>query len=222
MRSGSRATHNTITSIFWLVVDIFQDPRVLHHIREEVESCLLVNGSDDIPPVFDMNRLQQQPYVQAAYAEILRLRTHGTILRKPRDNIVINDWFMPKDSLIATCSTTAHMNAAVWSSPERGSRPVFEFYPDRFLAHDPDRAEPQFTMAGTDGAWIPFAGGVRTCPGRHFAKYEIILTLAVLMKMYDIEILVKPGSANLQMSSYRFGLGVLEPKGKVPFRIRSR
>lgn len=167
-----------------------------------------------------MNRLQRLPYVQAAYAETLRLRTHGTIIRRPREDMDINGWNFPKNATIVIPSTTAHMNADVWASEERGCWSPREFHPERFLIYRNGSAEPDFTMSGTEGSWIPFAGGVRECPGRRFVKYATIMTLATFVTMFDLEVLAD--EKELEMGNRRFGFGVLEPRGKIRYQFRCR
>jgi cytochrome P450 len=85
---------------------------------------------------------------------------------------------------------------------------------------------PQFTMDGLSGAWFPFGGGTRQCPGRNFAKQEIILSFALMFSKLDIELLGDADSAvNVRARKPNmkyYGLGTLPPRGKVPFRIRRR
>lgn len=219
LTKSDRSNHNTVTSAFWLFADVFLRPELLQRIRKEAGSCQIESPERGLPK-FDMERLQRQPYAQAVYAETLRLRTHGVILRQPSQDLQLNEWSIPKGSPVVTSSTTAHMNAAVWSAPQRGSRPATEFYPERFFLPKSESAEPEFSMSGTDGSWVPFGGGVHACPGRRFVKYETILTLAILVTVFDIEILAS--RKDLEMSERRFGFGVLEPRGRVPFRIRAR
>jgi cytochrome P450 len=38
--------------------------------------------------------------------------------------------------------------------------------------------EPKFSTDGLAGAWIPYGGGQTLCPGRHYAKQEMLGTLA--------------------------------------------
>lgn len=129
---------------------------------------------------------------------------------------------------------------------DEGPHPLSQFWAERFLeyADDPtsgplrckkfrqrdlsaasfpdssgDRPSRRFTMDGLSGAWLPFGGGLRQCPGRNFAKQEIILSFALMASTFDLELL-KAGPVVPDMKYY--GLGTFPPKGKVPFRIRRR
>lgn len=206
--------HNTVASVFWLVIDVFRHPEILAEVRREAASCII--DMQDGTPKFDMERLIRLPWVQAVYAENLRLRIHGAILRKSPENVNLNGWMIPKNDIIVTCSTTAHMNPKVWSTVERGSHPSSEFHPVRWLQEK--QGQLHFSMNGTDGSWIPFGAGVHACPGRMFTKYQTILTLSLLATMFDLDIVGDDKS--LEMSLKRFGFGILSPKGKVAYKIR--
>jgi len=78
----------------------------------------------------------------------------------------------------------------------------------------------RFTMNGLYGSWIPYGGGSRACPGRHFAKREILFTCAMLLAAFDIEILAH--EEDLKIAGGRYGFGAQYPAGKIPARIRKR
>lgn len=77
---------------------------------------------------------------------------------------------------------------------------------------------PKFTLKGLNGSWIPFGGGSRACPGRHFAKREILIAVAMMLTAFDIEPL--GDEKVLEIRSGRYGLGAQNPVGKVPVRMR--
>lgn len=79
---------------------------------------------------------------------------------------------------------------------------------------------PKFSMSGTAGHWIPYGGGPRVCPGRHFANRGIVTACAIMVSMFDVEILADEKA--LGMNEAFYGLGGQRPIGKVPFRIRRR
>ena len=85
--------------------------------------------------------------------------------------------------------------------------------------YDTDTEAPRkFTLSGRNGSWIPYGGGSRACPGRHFAKQEILITVAMLLADFDVEILGDESALGIQ--SGRFGLGAQVPVGKIPVRIK--
>ena len=76
-----------------------------------------------------------------------------------------------------------------------------------------------FSTIGLDGIFIPYGGGQAMCPGRMFAKQEILFTLAVLLDEYDIEM---GGGRAPEIDFRSFGTGTLAPGGRTAFRIRKR
>lgn len=142
------------------------------------------------------------------------------------------------------------MDESAWNCGRNGSKPLTKFWAERFLVcpNDPhgepqkktldttqtrnptidssetdkakDDAEPEFSMNGMRGSWIPYGGGPRACPGRHFAKWEIMMTCALIVSIFDVEILAD--EVALEMNPADYGLGTLRPVDKVPFRIRRR
>ncbi|KAI9879878.1 MAG: hypothetical protein M1830_006730 [Pleopsidium flavum] len=103
-----------------------------------------------------------------------------------------------------------------FSKKSKSRAAAADFFPD------PDGHCRRFTMDGLSGAWLPFGGGSRQCPGRNFAKQEIILSFAVLASTFDIELLDGDKKAPVVPDMRYYGLGTFPPKGKTPFRIRRR
>ena len=137
-------------------------------------------------------------------------------------------------------SFVVHHNQALWSAGADGTRSVETFWPDRFLQRtvsshpvEADKTEksdssgarssnsPQFSSENLSGYFMPYGGGHGQCPGRHFAKQEIIGTLAIMVTFFDIEIL-ENSTHTVEPDMGGFGMGALKPKGKVLARIRRR
>jgi hypothetical protein len=91
---------------------------------------------------------------------------------------------------------------------------------------DQKQQQPRFSLAGLAGAWVPFGGELHVCPGRHFAKREVIGAFAVLCQLFDLELLRAPDTGALPApvppDTSFYAVGALPPKGKVPFRMRRR
>ena len=79
-------------------------------------------------------------------------------------------------------------------------------------------ANVHFSLDGLAGAWIPYGAGMNICPRRHFAKQEVMLTLALIVSNFDIELIGRGPRINWST----FGTGVLSPKGRTRCRIKRR
>ncbi|GAP92700.1 putative NACHT and Ankyrin domain protein [Rosellinia necatrix] len=226
------AARNAVTATSWSIFDIYRDPELLASLRAEVDTCKLKNEGVDSLVRFDIDRLLRLPVLQAVYAETLRLRMHFYIIRMPdRIDLNIQDWVIPRKKVIVTPTTVAHMDAEVWCTGEKNEHPVDKFWAGRFLkcsskdtkdisqAHNP---APTFSTREVEGSWIPYGGGPRQCPGRHFAKRQILLTIALMVSLFDCEILEEGLDIKEDFSLGGFGGGVSHPTGKVPIRIRRR
>ena len=239
---------NSIPAAFWFLYEIFSDPVLLSRVREEVDECILPSSDPDAPPQFDLTALGNSPLLQSCYAETLRLRTAILVTRVPeRDDFKLGDYVFPKNNLIMVASQTAHMDEDVWNTGTgEAPHPINTFWAERFLVH-PDapgsgplkhakaqrpkqslpeipesvKEKPRFSTEGLSGAWIPYGGGQTLCPGRHYAKQEMLVTFAILASAFDLEILHAPGVKTEANTKY-FGLGVMPPKNKTPIRIRRR
>lgn len=82
-------------------------------------------------------------------------------------------------------------------------------------------AGPRFSTKGLSGIFIPYGGGSRLCPGRHFAKQEILLGLAYFLTAYDFQLNV-PSGWKAEQDLTVVGTGTLPPKDKIPFSVRRR
>lgn len=142
------------------------------------------------------------------------------------------------------------MNEEIWSTGgDKNPYPLDTFWSDRFIVNpeDPssgplrrpkekknrpnaasqsnkaaDPAKPYFSVDGLSASWVPYGGGQSLCPGRHFAKQEIITTTAILLAAYEIELIEERGKKRPEVDMSCFGFGTMPPNRKIPFRIRRR
>jgi cytochrome P450 len=215
------AQTNIIVSTFWFVLEVFRNSELLQLIREEVQACL-ISTSDDHWPRFDMAKLLHQPLLQATFNENLRLHVHGFFIRRVEERDVhLNNWVIPRNQYFIATSMPGAMDPGFWCAGERSSSPpVDQFWPGRFLKNDGDSGTTQFSLEGTEGHLIPFGGGKHACPGRIFVKRQNFFTLALLVTLYDCDIMAS--SEDMKMDFTRVPRGSIPPRGKVPVRMRRR
>lgn len=217
----SDRVRNSIVSTSWAVYEIYRDPELLANIRGEVDACS-IQGDNGLH--FDIDHLLRLPLLQAVYAETLRLRMHFYIIRMPdRTDIDVQGWNIPRQKVIVTPTTVAHMDAETWSTGQNGEHPLDKFWVGRFLRYPSERihgSTPEFSTKGLEGSWIPYGGGPRQCPGRHFAKRQILLTIALMVSLFECEVLEEGVQEDFTL--WGFGSGVSNPVGSVPVRIRRR
>ena len=229
-----------------MLVEIVRSPSLLRRVRSEIAASFLEAPSPEHLR-FDVAKLCSRPLLQSIYAETLRLRSAIFTFRSPQyQDLDIGGWRFPQNATVVMLSSSAHMDRTVWNAGHDSSHPVEEFWSERFLIYPDDPGsgpskmasdiavaaetadarksepgEPRFSLEGVEGSWMPYGGGMNRCPGRHLAKQEILLTVAVFLSIFDIDLYGTDPSA-LTMDMKYYGLGTLPPKGKAPFRIRRR
>jgi len=201
---------------------------------------------------FDTTKLCSDPLLQSVYAETLRLRVAVLVVRQPaRDNFSFRGWHIKKNEVLSVATRTEAMNEEIWSSGGEGDpHPPDTFWSDRFIVNpeDPssgplrlpkqkknkrafgspshraadDVGKARFSMDGLSASWIPYGGGQSLCPGRHFAKREIITATAIFLTAYDMELVEEKGKERPQVDMSCFGFGTMPPDRVIPFRVRRR
>lgn len=103
--------------------EIHRDPKLLASVRDEVDACARECGNGRIQ--FDIEQLLRLPVLQAVYTETLRLRMHFYIIRMPdKTEMNIRGCVIPRQKVIVTLTTVAHMDAEAWSTGLQNEHPV--------------------------------------------------------------------------------------------------
>jgi cytochrome P450 len=167
------AGHETMTSAltsFCLL--LAQHPEVLATARAEQQQL----GFEE---PLTLEHLKQMTYLEQVLKEVLRIIPPvppvGGGFRETIKPCEFNGYSIPQGWNALYQIITTHKDSRVYTQPER-------FDPQRFA---PERAEDKSKLF----SHIPFGGGVRECIGKEFAKLEMKLFAALLVRKYEWELL---------------------------------
>lgn len=132
------------------------------------------------------------PQTNAAFDETLRLVSSSTSTRLVTEDVVLGGTMLRAGNRVLLPSQHLHRDRAYWGTD------VDAFRPERFLK----RAD-----AASDGMYRPFGGGTSLCPGRFFARRAVLSFVAVLLRLFDVEIT----GAEVLPDYYRPRLAVVDP-----------
>jgi cytochrome P450 len=172
------AGHETLTSaIASLCLLLAQHPEVLAAVRAEQQEL-----ATQEPLTFE--QLKQMSYLEQVLKEVLRvIPPVGGGFREVIQECEFNGYTIPQGWSALYQVGKTHQDSSIYTMPE-------QFDPERFGTQ---RAEDKKPFS-----YVPFGGGVRECLGKEFAKLEMKLFAALLVRDYEWELLPEQ---NLEMVS---------------------
>ncbi|KUJ20796.1 cytochrome P450 [Mollisia scopiformis] len=166
--AGSETTAKALTTATFYLLEHKQS---LEKLKHELK---------DVAPDADTSaKLSQLPYLSAMIAEALRL-SHGVTTRLPRiatDEIMrYKDWEIPFGTPVSSTAYFILMNSKIFPNPK-------DFKPERWID-----ATGRFDYALEKKYLVNFGRGSRQCLGMNLAYAEMYLTLATLVRRFDMEL----------------------------------
>lgn len=164
------AGHETLTSaIASMCLLLAQHPEVLATVREEQRQLAFEEP-------LTLDKLKQMTYLEQVLKEVLRLIPPvGGGFREVIQECEFNGYTIPQGWSALYQVARTHQDTELYTKPE-------QFDPQRF---GPERAEDKPKPFG----YMPFGGGVRECLGKEFAKLEMKLFAALLVRNYEWNLL---------------------------------
>ena len=191
------AGHDTTAAAMdWLWYNIARFPEVAQRCHDEVDSVV---GSRE-PDASDVEQLH---YLVATIKETLRMYPPaiGVFLRQTTSDLKIDDYNVPRKSLLTLSSFVTQRDPRWFTEPER-------FDPQRFLAPRIDEIP--------SGAYFPFGAGPRVCIGQSFAMTEMALVAASMLQ--SCEVTTVPGAEDPSLHVTM----ALRPKDRLMLRWKRR
>ncbi|KAF4624105.1 hypothetical protein G7Y89_g14068 [Cudoniella acicularis] len=173
----------------WTILYILKDPTLLTAIRSEISTAY---SDAPFPSTLDVEKLVSLPLLQSTLTEALRLHMNFNLMRNVNAPINMDGYTLRKGAMLQAPMLVAHYDEEAWGSE---GHPASVFWAERHIRYKEERDEAgdvvrrrEFVMAGRPSAYFPFGGGQQICPGRHFAKHEILITIALLVSKFEIEV----------------------------------
>ena len=170
---------NTVPAIFYTLVHIYSDPRLISDIRDELKTSGFVGTPEEIsqnPGLLTMP--DACPLLFSTWQEVLRVHALGAGARYILEDVVLDDTFLLRKGMVVQMPMAVmHSDAAAWGEN------VKDFQPRRFLKQDSMR-KGGFRQNFT--AYRPFGGGASMCPGRHFVTLETMALAACMLSRFDL------------------------------------
>lgn len=163
------AGHETTTSMLTLLcLELARHPEVLQQARQE-QLELAQQGA------LNLEQLGQMPYLDQVLSEIERMHPPvGGGFRGVVKPFEFNGFYVPAGWQLVYSSLMTHMLPTIYPDPQR-------FDPDRFSPQRQEHKQRPFSLIG-------FGGGPRICIGIAFAKLEMKIVAAHLLRGYQWEL----------------------------------
>lgn len=161
------AGHETLTSaIVSFCLLLAQNPDVMAKVRAEQQQFPATEP-------LTLEQLKQMTYLEQVLREVLRLipPVRG-IFRTVINPCEFGGYEIPKGWNVVSGITQTHQDSQLYPEPHR-------FDPDRFSS---DRSAKPFS-------YVPFGGGLRECLGKEFARLEMKLFAAKIVREFEWELL---------------------------------
>jgi len=160
--AGHETTAGAVSSALHLLAD---HP---DHQQKVFDEIIRVCGYD--APTYD--QLKEMDYLHNCLKETLRLFPPAPVMvRKAKQDIVVNGFNIPKDSTLGLWVYTIHRDPKYWENPDT-------FDPDRFRDENKHKRHRY--------AWIPFSLGPRQCIGNNLALMEMKMMIIRVVQKFQI------------------------------------
>ena len=207
---------NTTPTAFWMLYHVVSNPSTIVDLRQELTKILRTSQTSTgvVSRNLDVMAMRDNcPLLNSLFQETLRHHSCGVSTRVVLEDTILNDeYHLKKGSIIQIPSRVLHTDPNLWSPTAE------DFDPHRFLEHSgKDTTE----LKSRQIAFRAFGGGAHLCPGRHFARTEVMCLVAMFVMRYEIEPVSRQWEMPIPKAS-NIAAAVMVPEHDVEVEIRLR
>lgn len=176
---------NAIPATTWTLCHILtsDDKTLLQDVMDELVTVRRPDG------ILDVNKLVQLPLLSSMYSETLRMYVDVLVTRTVNQSFTLPSshaghpgYLLEKGKVAMAPSYLSHHDPTFWSNyGEKAANPDV-WHARRFLHQG------KFSTSGTSNKLFPYGGGNHMCPGRVFAKQEILAAISIVLLTFEIKL----------------------------------
>jgi hypothetical protein len=176
-------TTNAIPALYWMLLYVASDPRLLEEIRSEVTNVITTTGRGAHRTLtFNITKFNSEcRLLLSAYLETIRLTTFQVSIRMVEADTILSAGsetiLVKKGNVVQIPAGVMHTSTATWG-------PNSDMFDGRRFMKQVEEEKEQGKAKRS--AYIPFGGGKHLCPGRHFAQAEILGMVAAVVTGFDV------------------------------------
>ncbi|CAG8718144.1 1614_t:CDS:2, partial [Acaulospora morrowiae] len=156
-------------SICYIIYYLSHYPKVKEKLIEEIDRVI---GKDQNRKISNED-IRKLEYCEAVIHECSRIfSTVPNVGKRNANPEEVGDMTFSENTLFFVYFQGIHKHKSLWSDPE-------EFDPERFMGKNKEESKKHL---------YTFGFGLRKCPGRNFGMLQLKLTLILLYRKYDVEL----------------------------------
>jgi len=160
--------HTSNISSSWLGIHLLSHPPVLEALIKEQENIV---GNDPL----DFEKVKRMEFLECCMSESLRINPPIILIwRVAMQDFKVNDYVIPKGTLVCVSPATRHRSEAIYTKPN-------EYDPWRFSTERQESKK-------ENNAFLAFSAGDHYCIGEKFAYLQVKTLWSVLLRRYDLKL----------------------------------
>ncbi|RYP42014.1 hypothetical protein DL768_010407 [Monosporascus sp. mg162] len=187
---------NAIPATGWMLMHILdpKQPHLLPRVLDEIQRAVVPDTDSPGSNInLNVHQLVSSPLLQSIFHEVLRVYVDVLVARELHQDVELplddkhgaRTLKFANNSVLLAPSIASHYDSTYFAEP-----PANVFYAERFLEPvHPEKPDGEyiFSSGSSSSRMWPWGGGKSMCPGRVFAKQEILAAVALVLWTFDID-----------------------------------